>query len=395
MKTIELDYQLPDGLIAQHPASPRDNSRLLVLARNPFSIKHHRFSEITKYLKAGDVLVLNDTKVRPCRIIMHKVHGEARPGGRSPDEHRGGKAEVLLTREHDDRTWSALINSNGRLKPGTFLHYDPGLTTKTQRTQNHPLPSVGEGRVRGTKIKAELLTRQDGLWQLRFTPLLTEQLMNRIGIAPLPPYIKRDGAAGRTQDIKDYQTVYADKSGAIAAPTAGLHFTKQLIAKLQRNGVRIAHVTLHTGLGTFRPIKADKLSQHKMDAEEFEVNPITIQELSQARRDGRRIIAVGTTVTRVLETISGYVSSLLVHPWLLAKHIPRTSVVTGLTDIFIYPPYKFKLVDALITNFHLPHGTPLALVSAFAGRSKVMTAYQQAIKKKYRFYSYGDAMLIT
>lgn len=355
MKTAELDYHLPEELIAQHPARPRDHSRLLVLTRNPFGVKHHRFTEIAGYLKPGDVLVLNDTKVNPCRIIMHKD--------------TGGKVEVLLTHALSDNAWEAMINSNGRLRPGTILQ--------------------------SGSIKAELLTRQDGLWQIRFTQLLTERTLNKIGIAPLPPYIKRDDATGRTQDIKDYQTVYASKSGAIAAPTAGLHFTKHLIDKLRRNGVHIAYVTLHTGTGTFRPIKADKLNQHKMDAEEFEVNPVTIQELSQARRDGRRIIAVGTTVTRVLETISGYVSSLLVHPWLLAKHIPRTSVVTGLTDIFIYPPYRFKLVDALITNFHLPHGTPLALASAFAGKENIRKAYQAAIKKRYRFYSYGDAMLVV
>ncbi|MFA5795342.1 MAG: tRNA preQ1(34) S-adenosylmethionine ribosyltransferase-isomerase QueA [Candidatus Brocadiia bacterium] len=359
MKTNALNYSLPPELIAQHPARPRDSSRLLVMRRKADGIEHCRFFDIEKYLVPGDLIILNNTRVLPYRMIMQRL--------------TGGRVEMLLVKNTGDNIWEAMLASNRRLNKG------------------EELVSMVDNRVR-----AVLAGRTADRWQVKLPSDFDEDMLARLGVAPLPPYIKRDNTSGRLRasDIRDYQTVYAHAPGAIAAPTAGLHFTRPLINRLIKQGVRFVYVTLQVGPGTFKPIKSEDLSGHKMEAEQFEVMPDAVREIMQAKRDHRRIIAVGTTVTRVLETVSGYISSMLVHPWLQQHNVPRASVVGGNTDLFIRPPYKFKLVDGLITNFHQPHGTPLALVFAFAGRPKVLNAYKKAISRKYRFFSYGDAMLV-
>jgi S-adenosylmethionine:tRNA ribosyltransferase-isomerase len=387
MRTSDLDYDLPDGLIAQQPVRPRDHSRLLVLhkgsgadtsagrsANTMPKIEHRRFYQIAKYLQPGDLIVFNNTKVVPCRLIMQRL--------------TGGRVEMILVKslagDGNNHSWEVMLNSNCRLKEGEVLA-NPDEKDFTARLTKQPAdrPCVAKGYA-------------GGAWYAQFSAPITDRLLSRFGIAPLPPYIKRRNITEslKRRDIRDYQTVYACKTGAIAAPTAGLHFTKPLLSQLIRKGVRIAYVTLQVGPGTFKPIKSASLAGHKMEAESFEVLPDAVRQIMEAKRDNRRIIAVGTTATRVLETISGYISSMLVHPWLQQHTIPRASVVSGDTDLFIRPPYKFKLVTALITNFHQPRSTPLALACAFAGRERIFNAYQQAISREYRFYSYGDAMLV-
>ena len=309
MKTSDLDYRLPERLIAQHPARPRDYSRLLILHRDSGKIEHRRFYEINKYLSAGDLIVFNNTKVVPYRLIMQRL--------------TGGRVEILLIKpvgkSKNKDHWEVMLNSNRRLKEGEIL-----INPADQ------------------SLQARLINKSSDRWQTQFSMPINDKLLGRVGIAPLPPYIKRYDITERLKDIRNYQTVYASKSGAIAAPTAGLHFTKSLLARLIKKGVRITYLTLQVGLGTFKPIKTDNLSDHKMEAESFEVLPDAVTEIMTAKRDGRRIIAVGTTATRVLETISGYISSMLVHPWLQQHTIPRASVVSGNTDLFICPPYRFK-----------------------------------------------------
>lgn len=361
MKLTELDYHLPKELIAQKPAKPRDRSRLLVLDRASGRIKHRRFYNVIDYLNKGDILVLNNTRVIPCRLIVCRASG--------------GIVDILLCKqdEKDNSIWTALINFNRRLKENETLV----LT-------NH----------KSTKIT--LLKRQANGWQIKITPAIDIKDLQTFGKMPLPPYIKRPKTSD--VDIKAdkncYQTIYADKDGSIAAPTAGLHFTRLLMNRLIKKGVRIVYITLHVGIGTFKPIRADNIEGHRMEQEYFEVSPETARVLLEAYRDKKRVIAVGTTTCRVLETISGQIRILMVHPWLEKQRVMRASLIRGWTDLFIRPPYQFNIVQALVTNFHLPHGTPLALVSAFASRDKIMNAYQEAINKKYRFYSYGDAMII-
>ncbi|MFH1226946.1 MAG: tRNA preQ1(34) S-adenosylmethionine ribosyltransferase-isomerase QueA [Planctomycetota bacterium] len=359
MKTNALNFSLPSELIAQHPVRPRDSSRLLVMHKDSGVIEHRKFYEIGRYLVPGDLIILNNTRVLPYRMIMQR--------------RTGGRVEMLLVKNTGNDIWEVMLSSNRRLNRGEEL-----------------VSSIDNS------VRAVLIDKIAGRWEIKLPSGFNEKALERLGVAPLPPYIKRNYTSGRLRasDIRDYQTVYAQEPGAIAAPTAGLHFTKPLINRLMRKGIHFAYVTLQVGPGTFSPIKSEHLSGHKMEAEQFEVMPDAVREIMQAKRDRRRIIAVGTTVTRVLETISGYVSSMLVHPWLQQQNIPRASVVGGSTDLFIHPPYKFKLVNGLITNFHQPHGTPLALVFAFSGRLKVLKAYKNAISKKYRFFSYGDAMLV-
>lgn len=361
MRLTELEYHLPKELIAQKPCRPRDCARLLVLERKTGRIQHRRFYDIVDYFNKDDVLVLNNTKVIPCRLIAQRQSG--------------GVADILLVKqdEKDESLWTALVNFNRRLK------------------ENETLSLVNKNF-----IKITLLKRIKEGWQIRITPAIGVKDLEKLGKMPLPPYIKRSRTGDRfiKSDKDCYQTVYADRDGSIAAPTAGLHFTRPLISKLIKKGVRIVYITLHVGIGTFKPVKADNIEDHRMEREYFEVSPETTRILLEAYRDKKRIIAVGTTTTRVMETIAGQVRMLMVHPWLEKQRVMRASLIRGWTDLFIRPPYQFNLAQALVTNFHLPHGTPLALVSAFAGRDLIMNAYQQAMDKKYRFYSYGDAMLI-
>lgn len=361
MRLSELDYRLPKELIAQKPAKPRDHSRLLILNRASGRIKHRRFYNVIDYLNKGDILVLNNTRVIPCRLIVERQSG--------------GLADILLCQndQKDNSIWTALINFNRRLRENeTFT-----LTNNKS-------------------IKITLLKRLTDGWQIRITPAIEIKDLQTLGKMPLPPYIKRPKTNDNLikSDKDSYQTIYADRDGSIAAPTAGLHFTRSLMNRLIKKGVRIVYITLHVGIGTFKPIKADNIEGHRMKQEYFEVSPETARVLLEAYRDKKRVIAVGTTTCRVLETISGQIRMLMIHPWLEKQRVMRASLIRGWTDLFIHPPYQFNIVQSLVTNFHLPHGTPLALVVAFAGRDRVMGAYQEAVSKKYCFYSYGDAMMI-
>ena len=338
MKLSLFDYNLPRELIAQRPIRPRDHSRLLVLNRKTKKLEHRYFYDVVEYLNAGDVLVLNNSKVFPARLIGHKP--------------TGGKIEIFLLRPINTNTWSCLLGGRGR---SVGLSFTVGGQTFA--------------RLRGTTTKHI----SDGTWQVRFnrSGAALQNAINKLGQAPTPPYIKT------RSNLKEYQTVFADKTGSVAAPTAGFHFTKKLLGDLKRRGVQIEYVTLHVGYGTFAPVKTEIIEQHMMHPEFVEVNKSTHQRLLKAKQEHRRIVAVGTTVVRTLETLPS-------HP----THSQRW------INTFIYPGYKFRLVDAMITNFHVPKSTLLILVSAFATRSLILKAYQEAIEKKYRFYSFGNAMLI-
>ncbi len=339
MELSEFDYYLPPELIAQEPVSKRDNSRLLVMNRDAQSIEHTYFSQFTDYLSAGDVLVLNDTKVIPARLIG--VKGDT-----------GGKVEVVLIKRTGNRTWEVLVKPGKRARPGREIVFGEGkLTAK-----------VLEVTEEGGRI---LSFSYEGVF---------EEVLSELGNLPLPPYIKK-----QLKEPHRYQTVYAKQEGSVAAPTAGLHFTRQMLEKIESKGIKVVYITLHVGLGTFRPVKVERVEEHKMHQEFYSVSPKSCQELNQALQADSRIIAVGTTSCRVLETIrkeGGFVSG------------------NGWTDIFIYPGYKFKALDALLTNFHLPRSTLIMLVCAFAGKDLVFKAYREAIYEQYRFYSFGDAMLI-
>jgi S-adenosylmethionine:tRNA ribosyltransferase-isomerase len=343
MKITELDYPLPSDLIAQKPIQQRDQSRLLVLHKDSGEIEHKIFSEIVDYFHDGDILIINNTKVIPARLIATKP--------------TGGKIEILLIRQKEA---SSIYVVWEIIKKGDY-----------------------EGEVFIDEIIAEL--RNSEGWQIVFKNMNAEDVQNLInekGFMPLPPYIKRKPDQS---DKQHYQTVYAKKNGSIAAPTAGLHFTKELLEKIVTKGVKLLEITLHVGVGTFKPIKVENLREHKMDSEYFEIEKTVIEEIYSTKKKGKRIFSVGTTTTRALE---GYASQVY------EDMDSDNEKIKGSTDIFIYPGYKFKIIDALITNFHLPKSTPLALVSAFCDIEKVKKAYMEAIEKRYRFFSYGDAMLI-
>jgi len=343
MKITELDYPLPSDLIAQKPIQQRDQSRLLVLHKDSGEIEHKIFSEIVDYFHDGDILIINNTKVIPARLIATKP--------------TGGKIEILLIRQKEA---SSIYVVWEIIKKGDY-----------------------EGEVFIDEIIAEL--RNSEGWQIVFKNMNAEDVQNLInekGFMPLPPYIKRKPDQS---DKQHYQTVYAKKNGSIAAPTAGLHFTKELLEKIVTKGVKLLEITLHVGFGTFKPIKVENLKEHKMDSEYFEIEKTVIEEIYSTKKKGKRIFSVGTTTTRALE---GYASQVY------EDMDSDNEKIKGSTDIFIYPGYKFKIIDALITNFHLPKSTPLALVSAFCDIEKVKKAYMEAIEKRYRFFSYGDAMLI-
>ncbi len=339
MELSEFDYYLPPELIAQEPVSRRDQSRLLVINRKTQAIEHTYFSQLVHYLSPGDVLVLNNTRVIPARLT----------GARKDT---GGKVEVVLLKPTGNQTWEALVKPGRRVPPGKEIVF-------------------GEGKLTASVLE----TTQEGGRILSFSYEGSfEEVLSQLGILPLPPYIKRE-----LKEPQRYQTVYAEEEGSVAAPTAGLHFTRQMLEKIQSTGVKVVYITLHVGLGTFRPVKVERVEEHKMHQEFYSVSSKSCQELNQALQSGSRIIAVGTTSCRVLETIKkegGFVSG------------------NGWTDIFIYPGYKFKAVDALLTNFHLPRSTLIMLVCAFAGKDLVFKGYREAISKQYRFYSFGDAMLL-
>jgi S-adenosylmethionine:tRNA ribosyltransferase-isomerase len=335
IKLSDYDYNLPKELIAKYPVEPRDSCRLMVLDRKSRSIRHRIFRDITEYLEEGDLLVLNDTKVIPARLIGKKE--------------TGAKIEIFLLRPFCDNEWEVLIKNIKRLKAGQKV-------------------------IIGEDFYAELTEKyEEGKARVRLHGEDINALIKKYGHIPLPPYIERED---EEKDKELYQTVFAKKEGAVASPTAGLHFTESLLEKLEKKGVKKAFCTLHVGLGTFRPIQTEDIAKHKMHEEFYQIPEKTIKMIQETKKRGKKVVAVGTTVVRTLETYA------------------LTEKKEGFSDIFIYPPYNFKIVDALITNFHLPKSTLILLVSAFAGREFILRAYSEAVKKRYRFFSYGDAMLI-
>jgi S-adenosylmethionine:tRNA ribosyltransferase-isomerase len=346
MSTDFFDYQLPPHLIAQEPCAERDQARLLVVRRSNGSLAHHIFRDLPELLSRGDLLVLNNTRVVPARLLGRRAR-------------TGGQWEGLFLRQLPDGLWELLCQTRGRLTEGETILVEPGA-----------LPLVLERKT----VEGHWLARPQGTG----TAL---ELLERHGQVPLPPYIRKGRA--EAADRSRYQTVYAEKPGAVAAPTAGLHFTPRVFEHLAQRGVSVAHVTLHVGLGTFQPVQVADYRQHPMHAEWGELPATTAAAITACRQRGGRVVAVGTTSVRVLETTaraSGFIPE--VHPW------------SGNTNLYIYPPYEFRLVDALVTNFHLPRSTLLLLVGAFAGIELTRRAYMTAIEQGYRFYSYGDAMLI-
>ncbi len=332
-KVSEFDYYLPEELIAQEPVEPRDSSRLMVIHRKTGEIEHRIFRDIVNYLEEGDLLVLNTTKVIPARLLGRKE--------------TGAKVEIFLLEKLKDGIWKCLVKPGSKVKVGTKV-------------------LIGD-------LTAICMDRfPDGTRIIGFDPKDDSVIFSH-GRTPLPPYIKKE------VPFDKYQTVYAKEEGAVAAPTAGLHFTEELLQRLKNKGIKFAEVVLHVGLGTFRPIKAERVEDHKMEEEYYKVPEATVKALEETLKRGKRIVAVGTTVVRTLETIA---------------RLPKKKEYKGKTDLFIYPPFEFKLVSALITNFHLPKSTLLMLVSAFAGKDLIMKAYKIAVEKRYRFFSFGDACLI-
>ncbi len=341
LKVHDFYFDLPEELIAQYPLEDRSNSRLLRLNKDTGEIDHGVFKHIVKYLESGDTMVLNDTRVLPARLIGEK-------------EGSGGKIEFLLLKRIEGDIWETLAKPGKKAIPGKRF-------------------SFGHG-----KLTAEILeVKEDGNRIIKFYyDGIFEQVLGELGQMPLPPYIK-----AALEDKERYQTVYSKESGSAAAPTAGLHFTKELLKEIEDKGVNIVYLTLHVGLGTFRPVKVENIEQHNMHAEHYELSEESARIINETKKKGGRIIAVGTTSCRTLETIG--------------NNEGEVKAQSGWTDIFIYPGYKFKIVDALITNFHLPESTLIMLVSALAGQENIMKAYNMAVKEKYRFFSFGDAMFIN
>ena len=340
MEVRDFYYELPEELIAQDPLEDRSSSRLLVLDKKTGETEHHVFREIVNYLDPGDCLVINDTKVIPARLIGAK-------------EETGAKIEVLLLKRGADDVWETLVKPGRKAKPGTRISFGDGLLT---------------GEV------VDIVDEGNRLIHFEYEGIF-EEILDRLGQMPLPPYI--------THQLKDkdrYNTVYAEHPGSAAAPTAGLHFTAELLEKIRDKGVDIAHVTLHVGLGTFRPVKVDDVENHHMHSEFYMIDETAAEKINRAKENGKRVICVGTTSCRTIESA--------------ADENGRLKACSGWTDIFIYPGYQFKILDALITNFHLPESTLVMLVSALAGRDHVLAAYEEAVRERYRFFSFGDAMFI-
>lgn len=340
MNVKDFYFDLPQELIAQDPLEDRASSRLLVLDRETGEVTHRKFRDILGYLNPGDCLVINDTKVIPARLI----------GSR---EGTNAKIEVLLLKRRENDIWETLVKPGKKAKPGTVICF-------------------GDGLLKGTVI--DVVEEGNRLIQFSYDGIF-EEILDRLGQMPLPPYITH-----QLQDKNRYQTVYAKHEGSAAAPTAGLHFTKELLQEIEDKGVKLAHVTLHVGLGTFRPVKVENVLDHHMHSEFYMVEESEAEKINQMKRDGGRVICVGTTSCRTIESASDENGIL--------------KAGSGWTDIFIYPGYQFKILDCLITNFHLPESTLVMLVSALAGREHVLAAYEEAVKERYRFFSFGDAMFI-
>ena len=340
LKKSDFYFDLPQELIAQDPLEDRSASRLLVLNRKTGAVEHHTFREITNYVRSGDCLVLNNTKVIPARLMGVK-------------EDTGAAIEVLLLKRRDNDVWETLVKPGKKARPGAKIVFGDGC------------------------LRAEVLdVEEEGNRLIRFDyEGIFEEVLDRLGEMPLPPYITH-----KLQDKNRYQTVYAKYEGSAAAPTAGLHFTEELLAQIEEMGVNIAYVTLHVGLGTFRPVKADNILEHHMHSEHYEVTPETAELINRTKESGGRVICVGTTSCRTVESA--------------ADENGRVQPGCGDTEIFIYPGYRFKALDCLITNFHLPESTLVMLVSALAGRENVLAAYREAVEERYRFFSFGDAMLV-
>lgn len=341
MQLNDFDFHLPEELIAQTPLKDRTSSRLMVLDRNTGNINHRQFYNIIDYFNAGDCLVLNDTRVLPARLYGMK-------------EDTGAKIEVLLLKQVEGNCWETLVKPAKRVKKGTIITF-------------------GDGRLKATCL--DELEHGGRILEFDYQGIFHE-ILESLGEMPLPPYITE-----QLDDQERYQTVYAKHSGSAAAPTAGLHFTEDLLQKLQEKGVKVVFITLHVGLGTFRPVNVDNIEDHDMHAEFYQMNAETASVLNECKQNGKRIITVGTTSTRTLETIA-------------TENNGAFKESSGWTSIFIYPGYQFKGIDGLITNFHLPKSTLIMLVSAFAGREHTLNAYEEAVREKYRFFSFGDAMLI-
>lgn len=339
MDVNEFDYDLPEELIAQDPILDRSSSRLLILDRESGAVEHHIFKDIVNELRAGDCLVINNTRVIPARLYGTKVD-------------TGAMIEILLLKRNEDNVWETLVKPGKKAKPGTVIDFG--------------------GILKGTVVDVV----EDGNRLIRFSyDGIFEEILDQLGEMPLPPYITH-----RLEDKTRYQTVYARYNGSAAAPTAGLHFTRELLDEIRAKGVNIAEVTLHVGLGTFRPVKVETVEEHHMHSEFYQVDEETAALVNRTKAEGGRVIAVGTTSSRTLESATDENGIL--------------KAGSGWTDIFIYPGYRFKIVDALITNFHLPKSTLMMLVSALAGRDHIMAAYSEAVEQRYRFFSFGDAMFI-
>jgi S-adenosylmethionine:tRNA ribosyltransferase-isomerase len=341
VRTSDFDYQLPQELIAQTPVEPRDHSRLMVVSRADGSIQHRRFYDLPEYLRKGDVLTFNDSRVIPARLYGRKIGS-------------GGHVELLLLHRLSPGVWRALVRPGRRMRPGAAFE----------------IPADGE-RMLGEVLEVE----EDGA---RLVKLSNEEMLRRVGAVPLPPYIREP-----LKDTERYQTVYSRIEGSVAAPTAGLHFTPALLERVRALGVETVFTTLHVGWDTFRPVKEDDLSAHKMHTEHWELGREAAAAINRAKREGRRVISVGTTTVRLLEQAA-----------LRSREGSELEAASGWADLFIFPGFKFRVIDALVTNFHLPRSTLLMLVSAFAGRELILKAYHEAIEQRYRFYSFGDAMLI-
>ncbi len=342
LRVEDFDYELPEELIAQQPLEKRDQSRLMVVERDNRSIHHTQFPEILEWLEPGDLMIFNDTRVIPARLW-----GKRLPGG--------GKTEVLLLRAVTEDSWEALVRPGRKIRPGQKIYF-------------------------GGKEELEAITKERTTFGgriLRFNQqgAVLRKSINELGEVPLPPYIKAP-----LQNRERYQTIYAKEEGSVAAPTAGLHFTADLLGKIKEKGIRTGLLTLHVGLGTFRPVKVENVEEHQMHSEYFQISKELALEVARVKAADHRVIAVGTTTARTLETMGNEEGTI--------------NPGSGWTDIFIYPGYKFKVLDGLVTNFHLPRSTLLMLVSAFADRELILTAYQEAVRERYRFFSFGDAMLI-
>lgn len=340
MKRQDFYYELPEELIAQDPLEDRSSSRLLVLDKESGAVSHHVFKDVIDYLNEGDCLVINDTKVLPARLIGAKVGTDA-------------KIEVLLLKRKENNIWETLVKPGKKAKIGTKI-------------------SFGDGLLMGEVV--DIVEEGNRLIQFTYEGIF-EEILDRLGQMPLPPYITH-----HLEDKNRYQTVYAEHTGSAAAPTAGLHFTPELLEKIEKKGVDIARVTLHVGLGTLRPVKVDEITDHHMHSEFFQIEEEAATKINRAKDAGKKVICVGTTSCRTVESA--------------ADETGHLKACSGWTEIFIYPGYQFKVLDSLITNFHLPESTLVMLVSALAGREHVLAAYEEAVKERYRFFSFGDAMLI-